>query len=129
MTTELTVLTFAGLLQMAQMVLYSVLANQQVPKGAALGPRDEPITLRGRAGRAQRAMNNHFEGLILFTIAVVVLHLGDKGTGLTGTLAWVYLGARFLYVPAYLFALSPWRSLIWAVGWFATALMLVLAVI
>jgi uncharacterized MAPEG superfamily protein len=129
MTTELTVLALAGLLQMAQMVLYSVLANQQVPKGAALGPRDEPIALHGRAGRAQRAMNNHFEGLILFTIAVVVLHLGDKGTGLTGTLAWLYLGARVLYVPAYLFGLSPWRSLIWAVGWFATALMLVLAVI
>lgn len=129
MTTELTVLALAGLLQIAQMALYSVLANRQVPRGAALGPRDEPIALTGKAGRAQRAMNNHFEGLILFTIAVVVLHLGDKGTGLTGTLAWIYLIARVLYIPAYLYGLSPWRSLIWCAGWLATALMLALAVI
>lgn len=129
MTPELTVLALAGLLQFAQTILYSALANRQVPPGAALGPRDEPIALRGRAGRAQRAMNNHFEALILFTLAVVVLHLGDKGTGLSATLAWIYLAARVLYVPAYIFALSPWRSLVWAVGWFATLLMLLLAVI
>lgn len=129
MTPELTVLALAGILQMAQIALYSVLANRQVPKDAALGPRDEPIALRGRAGRAQRAMNNHFEGLILFTIAVVVLHLADKGTGLSAVLAWIYLAARVVYVPAYLFALSPWRSLVWALGWFATLLMLLLALI
>jgi uncharacterized MAPEG superfamily protein len=129
MTPELTVLAFAGLLQMAQIALYSVLANRQVPPGAALGPRDEPIALRGRAGRAQRAMNNHFEGLILFMLAVVVLHLGDKGTGLTAALAWIYLGARILYIPAYLFALVPWRSLLWAAGWLATLLMILLALI
>lgn len=129
MTPELTVLALAGILQMAQIALYSVLANRQVPKGAALGPRDEPIVLLGRAGRAQRAMNNHFEGLILFTVAVVVLHLADKGTGLSAVLAWIYLAARILYVPAYIFALSPWRSLVWALGWFVTLLMLFLAVI
>ncbi|NCO85227.1 MAG: MAPEG family protein [Rhodobacterales bacterium] len=127
MTPELTILALAGLLQFAQMALYSVLANRQVPPGAAIGPRDTPITLIGRAGRAQRAMNNHFEGLILFTIAVLVLHLADKGTGLTATLAWIYLAARLLYVPAYLLGLAPWRSLIWMVGWLASLLMLLMA--
>lgn len=127
MTPELTILALAGLLQFAQMALYSVLANRQVPFGAALGPRDKPITLTGRAGRAQRAMNNHFEGLILFAVAVVVLHLADKGTGLTAACAWVYLGARLLYVPAYLLGLAPWRSLIWSLGWLATLVMLLMA--
>ncbi len=129
MTPELTVLALAGLLQCGQFLIYSVLANRQVGPKYALGPRDEPRQVAGVAGRAQRALNNHFEGLILFSIAVVVTHLGDKATGLTGTLAWIYLGARVLYVPAYLFGLSPWRSVVWSVGWLATAIMLVLAVL
>jgi uncharacterized MAPEG superfamily protein len=129
MTPELTVLALAGLLQMVQIALYSLLANRQVPTGVALGPRDRKVELTGVAGRAQRAMNNHFEGLILFTIAVVVLHLSDGGSGLTANLAWAYLVARVLYVPAYLLGLVPWRSLIWALGWLATAAMLVIAVI
>jgi len=129
MTPELTVLALAALLQYAQYALFSVLANLQVGPRAALGPRDTPITLTGRAGRAQRAMNNHFEALILFTIAVLVTHLADRSTGLTATLAWIYLGARLLYIPAYMFGLSPWRSLIWFVGWLATLGLLFLAVI
>jgi len=129
MTPELTALALAALLQYAQYMLFSVLANLQVGQSAALGPRDTPITLTGRAGRAQRAMNNHFEGLILFTIAVVVVHLSDAGNGLTANLAWAYLAARVLYIPAYLFGLTPWRSLIWAAGWVATLLLLIVAVL
>jgi len=124
MTPELTVLVLAALLQVVQFVIYSVLANRQVGPDYALGPRDEPRPLTGHAGRAQRAMNNHFEGLILYGIAAVVLSYADKGTGLTAVCAWIYLAARVLYVPAYLFALMPWRSFIWFAGFGATLLML-----
>lgn len=129
MTPELTALALAALLQMGQIVLYSILANRQIPADYAVGPRDEPLRLTGGAGRAQRAMNNHFEGLILFGIAVTVLQLSDGGSGLTATLAWIYLGARVLYIPAYILGLSPWRSLVWAVGWFATLALLVTALL
>ncbi|MBM1220190.1 MAPEG family protein [Ponticoccus sp. SC2-23] len=124
MTPELTALVFATLLQVVQFTIYSVLANRQVGKETALGPRDEPIHLKGYAGRAQRAMNNHFEGLTLFTIAAIVVSYADKGTGLTAACGWIYVAARALYVPAYIFALAPWRSLIWFVGFGATLLML-----
>lgn len=70
-------------------------------------------------------MNNHFEGLILFTIAVLVITLSNKGDASTATAAWIYLGARILYVPAYYFGLSPWRSLIWMLGFGATTFMLI----
>jgi uncharacterized MAPEG superfamily protein len=36
------------------------------------------------------------------------------------------LGARVAYVPAYAFGLSPWRSLIWMVGLFATLTLLLI---
>lgn len=129
MTTELTVLALAALLQGVQFCFYSVTANLQVGPKKAMSPRDTQIVLTGGAGRLQRALNNHFEGLILFTIAVVVITLGDKGTGLTAACAWVYLGARVLYVPAYYFGLSPWRSLIWFVGFLSTMLMIVSSLI
>ena len=129
MTAELTVLTLAALLQVVQFGLYSVAANLQVGPRVAAGPRDSKIELTGIAGRLQRALNNHFEGLILFTIAVVIVTLAGQSTPFTVACGWAYLVARVAYVPAYAFGLTPWRSLIWAVGFFATTGMLIAALI
>ena len=129
MTPELQVLALAGLLQAVQFVIFSVLANKQIGAEAATGPRDTKIELKGIAGRAQRALNNHFEGLILFTIAVVVVSLGDASNALTQSCAHIYLVARIFYVPAYLQGLAPWRSVIWMVGFGATLTMLLAALI
>lgn len=126
MTAELTALSLAALLQALQFAAYSITANRQVGPRYAMSPRDEPRQLTGAAGRLQRALINHFEGLILFTIAVVVVTLSDRSNAITQMAAWVYLGARVLYVPAYVFGLSPWRSLIWFVGFLATLAMLVM---
>ena len=129
MTPELTVLTLAALLQVCQIALYSVTGQAQVGTKAALKPRDTQVELTGTAGRAQRAMNNHFEGLILFSIAALVIATSGQSTGWTALLAWLYLLARLLYVPAYLFGWVPWRSLIWSVGLVATLLMLLAALV
>lgn len=129
MTPELTILTLAALLQVLQFGAYSFTANQQVSRRVALGPRDEPVTLTGTAGRFKRAMENHYEGLALFTIACLVVTLSDQSTPLTQTCAWIYLGARIAYVPAYALGLSPWRSVIWFIGLLATTTMLIAALI
>ena len=127
MTTELYILTLAALLQMVQIVLYAIAGNLQLGSKAAMGPRDEKTELTGTAGRLQRAMNNHFEGLILFGIAVTVVTLSDSSSALTELCAHAYLVARILYIPAYYLGLAPWRSLIWFVGFGATVLMLAAA--
>ena len=136
MTPELTVLALAGLLQGLQFVLMAVPANIELGPGKTASPRDasrlsKPLMeqVSDKTGRLYRAMNNHFEALILFTIAVVCVSLGDKNTGLTAVCAWTYLGARVLYIPAYYFGWSPWRSVIWFVGFLATMLMIVSALI
>ncbi len=129
MTHELTILTLAALLQVVQFALYSVAAQRQVGSKAAMGPRDRMVELTGTAGRLQRAMNNHFEGLILFTIAVVVVTTGDQSSTLTQICASLYLIARILYVPAYVWGLAPWRSVIWSVGLLATVVMLIAALV
>ncbi len=136
MTTELTVLTLAALLQVVQFAVMAIPANLELGVGKTLSPRDPerlktPLMEQAsvRTGRLNRAMMNHFEALTLFTIAVVVVTLGDQSTATTQTAAWAYLGARVLYVPAYAFGWVPWRSLIWAVGFFSTVTMLVAALI
>ncbi|MDG1128859.1 MAPEG family protein [Seohaeicola saemankumensis] len=136
MTPELTALALAGLLQVVQFALMSIPANLELGTGKTLGPRDpdrlgKPLIeqVSPRTGRLFRALNNHFEGLILFTLAVVVVTLSGQSSGFTAACAWTYLVARLLYVPAYAFGLVPWRSLIWMVGFGATTLMLLAALV
>lgn len=131
MTPELTALTLAALFQIGQFMLYAIPANRDLGPGYTSGPRDRPPSrdLSVMTGRLQRALNNHFEGLILFTIACVVVTLGEASTPFTAGCAWAYLGARVLYLPAYAFGWRPWRSIIWAVGFFATLFMLIAALL
>ncbi|MEP4195633.1 MAG: MAPEG family protein [Aliishimia sp.] len=136
MNPELTVLALAGLLQVIQFLLMSIPANIELGPGKTMSPRDQSrlggtldALMSEKTARLYRAMNNHYEGLILFTLAVVVISLGDQSTSFTATCAWIYLIARVAYVPAYAFGLSPWRSIIWMTGFTATTLMLIAALI
>ncbi|WP_113913229.1 MAPEG family protein [Roseovarius dicentrarchi] len=134
MTPELTVLTFAALLQVVQFVLMAVPVNLELGTEKTMSPRD-PEQMGGtladqispKTGRLVRALNNHFEGLILFNIACTVIAISGQSTALTATCAWIYLLARIAFVPAYYFGLTPWRSVIWGVGFGATTLMLLAA--
>jgi uncharacterized MAPEG superfamily protein len=131
MTPELTALALAGLLQALQFTVFAVPANKELGVGYTSSPRDRPPSreMSTVTGRLQRALNNHFEGLILFTLAVVVVTLGQQSTPVTQYAAWTYLAARVLYIPAYAFGWRPWRSAIWSVGFFATLTMIVAALI
>lgn len=132
MTPELTVLALAGLLQAVQFVTMAIPANLELGVGKTASPRD-PERMGGKSileqlstktGRLARAMNNHFEALILFTLAVVVVEMSGQNTAFTAACATAYLVARIAYVPAYYFGLSPWRSFIWFIGFGATLLMI-----
>ena len=129
MTPELTTLALAGLLQAVQFLLFAVPANIELGTGYTSSARDKPPSrqLSVRTARLQRALNNHFEALILFTLAVVVVTLGQQSSAVTQTAAWVYLAARVLYIPAYALGLRPWRSAIWGIGFAATVTMIVAA--
>jgi uncharacterized MAPEG superfamily protein len=132
MTPELTALALAGLLQVAQFVLMAIPVNMQLGPKLTASPRDGmnlATMVSRKTARLVRALNNHFEALILFTIAVLVVTLSNQSTPLTQTAAYTYLAARTLYVPAYYFGWQPWRSAIWGVGFIATVTMLIAALI
>jgi len=136
MTPELTALALAGLLQAIQFALVSVPANLELGPAKTASPRDRDRLggsledqLSNRTARLYRALNNHFEGLILFTLAVVVVSLSDTNSTFTAACAWTYLAARVLYVPAYAFGWRPWRSLIWFCGFLASLAMILAALL
>ena len=136
MTPELLTLTLAALLQCGQFAMLSLIVNLDVGVAKTASPRDpqrlgKPLheLLNVKSGRTLRAFNNHFEGLILFTIAVLVITLSNQSTPFTAACGWTYLIARVLYVPAYYYGFSPWRSLIWFIGFGATLLMLLAALV
>jgi uncharacterized MAPEG superfamily protein len=126
-TAELTVLALTALLQLGQILLAAWSMNRDVGVAYNASPRDAPAEFSALTGRLRRAVDNHFEAMALFTIAVVVVTLSGAAGGFTAACAWVYLAARVLYVPAYAYGWSPWRSAIYSVGALATVLMLLVA--
>lgn len=126
MTPELTALTLAGILQIVQFALYAIPANMELGTGYTMSARDRAPSkpLSEKTARLGRAFDNHFQGLVLFGIAVAVIQMSGQNNGFTAACAWVYLIARIAYVPAYALGWRPWRSFIWMAGFMATFLML-----
>lgn len=129
MTPELTALALAAILQGFQITLAGAVMNRDVGVDYNAGPRDAEVAFSPLTGRLRRAVSNHFEALTLFTIAVVVVTLSGRASGVTAACAWIYLAARILYVPAYAFGWTPWRSVIFGVGAAATMVMLIVALL
>lgn len=127
MPVEVKVLGFAALLQALHFFLVAILVNRQLGIQYTGGPRDTPKEIQGISGRIFRAHNNHFEALILFSIAVIVVTLAQASSPLTEACAWLYLISRILYVPAYASGIFMLRSMIWGIGYLATIVMLVAA--
>ena len=94
-----------------------------------MGGRPLAEQMSPRTARLYRALNNHFEGLILFSIAFIVIYLSDQSTPFTLSCACFYLFARVAYMPAYAFGLTPGRSLIWFSGFSATVAILLAALL
>ena len=131
MTPELTTLALSGLLQALLYVLFATPANLELGTRYTSSPRDTPPPrpLSLTTARMQRALSNSFEALITFTIAVVVVTLGGQSSPLTAACAWTFLAARVLYIPAYWFGWAPWRSAIWGVGYLASLIMIMAALV
>jgi uncharacterized MAPEG superfamily protein len=131
MSFELIALTLAALLQYVQFALYALPANLEMGSGYTTSARDrEPShPMSDRTARLGRAFDNHFQGLILFSIAVGVTEMSGQNNNLTTICAAIYLIARVSYVPAYALGWRPWRSIIWVAGFVATLFMLIAALV
>ena len=129
MTAALAVLALGALWQFVQIGLAAASMSRDGLAEWNVGPRDSEPAFSDRTGRLRRAVDNHFEALILFTIAVVAIQLSGQTSGVTAALSWGWLAARVLYTPAYAFGWSPWRSVIYGVGAVATVALLLMALL
>ena len=116
-TTEITVLGLGCLLLLAHILLGAHYKTKQYGAQWNMGARDENLPpLDPVAGRLERAKANFLE---TFPIAIAVL-LGvavtGKGGDTTAIAAWVWLGARALYLPLYWAGVPKLRTPVWAVS-------------
>ena len=125
LTPELTVLAWSVVLFFAHMAIQASTALRDTGGAYNAGPRDEQKPVGVLAGRAQRTFNNFKESYPVFIALALGLAVTGRGGGLADTGAWLWFGARIVYIPLYL-AGVPWlRSLVFGVSAVGLVMMLV----
>jgi uncharacterized MAPEG superfamily protein len=92
-------------------------------------PREQQALLEGWGRRAVAAHLNSFEGFPAFAAAVIIATITEADSTWTTRLAVVFVIARMLYLPAYLADLAVIRSIVWTVGFLATAALFALPLV
>jgi uncharacterized MAPEG superfamily protein len=124
--TEIVMLGIGVVLLIVQLFLQSVSSSFEVGGEYKAGSRDDVRVVR--AGRADRAFRNLLETFPTFAALALALTVtgrngGYGALGAQGAQVWVV--ARILYVPLYLFHIPFARSLAWFVSIFALVAMLI----
>jgi uncharacterized MAPEG superfamily protein len=127
LTSELSILLTFGLIVALLLGLKLTGMMTQLDMGYLLSSRDTHRTLEGMVGRTERAFNNSVIALVLFAIPILVMGLRDNFTGHSLLTAQVFLAARIVYIPAYIFGIIGLRTGVWLVGFVATLLLYVFA--
>ena len=116
MKPELTLLTCAVVLALAQAVLAVLGAIMQVGLPKVAGNREGLPEFTGWAGRAARAHRNMLENLVLFAALVLVAVAAGRTNAMTLLGAQIFLYARLAYAVVYVAGI-PWlRTAVWTVS-------------
>jgi uncharacterized MAPEG superfamily protein len=125
--TEIQILALYGLLVILTLVLQATGAFTQLGMGYLLGSRDEHRTVKGIAGRLNRALDNSVVAMTLFAPAMLLHVIAGSTSNQTLLAAQAFLIARLVYLPAYAFRINGVRTLAWTVGIVATIALYLLA--
>lgn len=126
MTAQLTMLIWAVVLGLAQLLGAGLAKRQQEPPGWQAGPRDTPPpTYTGLAGRLTRVQSNFMETFPFFAVAVLVCDAAGRNGTLSFWGAQLYVWGRVVYVPLYAFGVPYVRTLVWLVATAGLAMIVV----
>lgn len=128
LTSELSILAIYGILVCITLVLQATGSLLQLDMGYLLSSRDEDRTVTGMAARTERALSNSVTAMALFAPAILLLAVQDRFSATTLLAAQVFLIARVIYLPAYVFGIVGIRTVAWMAGFFATLALFFLAV-
>jgi uncharacterized MAPEG superfamily protein len=113
---EMTVLLWSALLFVVHVGVAAVGADAKNGLGWAFGNRDTQPALPAWVERSRRAQANMAENLLPFACFVIIVQLsGNEGT-LSAWGAQLFLAARIVYLPLYLFGVKVVRSLAYMAG-------------
>lgn len=125
MTPEIAALAVLVLMQMILGLVATGCVGNETGNAWLFSSRSEAKDFRATlGGRMDRARNNGFEAITLFAPVALALAVSGQANGATAVAAWVYVGARAVYWACYAADLTPWRTLVWFVGFFALLVML-----
>jgi uncharacterized MAPEG superfamily protein len=123
---ELLVLGLSIVLLFVHIAFQGVLATLEKGRAWNAGPRDGDTPPKGPlAGRAQRALDNYKETWPAYVALALALALTRQTGGPAETGAWLWLCARLVYLPLYLFGVPYVRSIAWIAAAFGLGMMLV----
>jgi uncharacterized MAPEG superfamily protein len=119
---ELTCLWLGVLLWIVHLLVQVGVAQVALPLPWLLSSRDERVAPKGLAyGRAERAKANYVENFVPFValdLAFVALHWS------AGIWPTIWILARIVYLPLYLFNVIYLRTIAWGVSMVAIVMML-----
>ncbi len=114
---ELTCLELSVALWVVHVVIQASVGNSELPSRYLFTSRDTPAAARGLFyGRATRALANYVENLTPFVALALALIVTQRtgGAGALGATIWIL--ARIVYIPVYLFGIVYVRTAVWAIS-------------
>ena len=108
---ELTMLLWASLLYVAQILLASVAADIQNGMAWGLSNRDDIPAVPGWGGRAKRAQDNMAENLLPFACLVLIAYSSGRAGELSALGAQIFLVSRLAHAVLYVGGVTVFRSL------------------
>jgi uncharacterized MAPEG superfamily protein len=116
MTPELRLVLWSVALTFIEISVAALAADGQVGLRALAGNRDTLPSLRGFAGRAQRAYQNMLESLPLFIALVLIAQVAGKTSAMTVLGAELFFWSRVAHWLLYLVGIPGLRTLAWAIS-------------
>jgi uncharacterized MAPEG superfamily protein len=122
---ELMCLELSVALWLVHVLVQASFGNVELPSGYLFTSRDRPAAASGLLfGRATRALANYVENLTPFVAVALALIVTQRtgGSGALGATIWIL--ARIVYIPFYLFGIMYARTAIWALSIVGLVMML-----
>lgn len=113
MAIELTILAWAMVLLLVHIFAAAQVKTKQYGTAWNMGARDEslpPISPLG--GRLSRAQANFMETLPIAIVALIGVVVAGRTSDMTALGAWLWLGARIVYLPIYALGIPMIRTLV-----------------
>jgi len=114
---ELTCLELSVALWLVHVIIQAGVGNLELPFGYLFTTRDKPAATSGLLfGRATRALANYVENFTPFVAVALALIVTQRtgGAGALGATIWIL--ARIVYIPLYLFGVVYARTAVWTIS-------------